>query len=367
MSNKAIEMTINPPKLEKKLSNLDLLYGKAIEPIKRLEIISEDDFEDMVREWAIGYLSEKYEKVRKSSGAGDMGRDVIGYIKYSQDMKAEWDNYQCKHYDNPITPKIAILEIGKLLYYTYKGEFNVPKNYYFVAPKGAGPQLVKLIDNPQKFKEKLIEDWDKTCKKEITSKVDILLEGDFKNYVEDFDFSIIKDVDPQELIDQHAQTRYHFYRFGGIIPSRPDSFIPPENIDFTEQIYIERLFEAYSDYYKKPINRIEDLNGFEKEFSHFNRQRKCFYEAESLKLFERDILPEGVYGFEELINEVYEGIIDEVDSDHNDGYVKIKEVSKIARSLPVRTYPLESKVKGNDLQGICHHLVNDNKFKWVKV
>ncbi|WP_035387838.1 ABC-three component system protein [Exiguobacterium sp. NG55] len=366
MNNKVKEVIINAPEVEKKLTNLDLLYGKAIEPIKRLEIISADDFEDLVREWATGFLKEKYEKVRKSSGAGDMGRDVIGYIKYSQDGNAEWDNYQCKHYDKPITPKIAILEIGKLLYYTFKGEFNVPKNYFFVSPKGAGPQLVKLIDSPEKFKEKLISEWDKTCRKEISAAEEILLEGAFKKYVERFDFTILKDLDPQELIEQHAKTKYHFYRFGGIIPSRPNSFDPPENIDFTEQIYIKRLFEAYSDYYKKAINKIDDLKGFKIEYEHFNRQRKCFYEAESLKLFERDILPEGVYAFEELVNEVYEGIIDEVDNNHNDGYEKVKEVSKIARNLPVRIYPLESKVKGNDLQGICHHLVNNNKFKWVK-
>ena len=366
MITKINETIIEPPKIEKKLTNLDLLYGKPIEPIKKLEVISEDDFEDLVREWATGYLEKRYEKVRRSSGAGDMGRDVVGYIKYTQDNRAEWDNYQCKHYDKPIAPKVAIIEIGKLLYHTYKGEFNVPKNYYFVSPKGVGPQLANLIDNPSKFKKKLIQDWDKSCKSEITSTKDILLEGDFKCYVENFDFSIIKDIDPQELIEQHAQTRYHFYRFGGIIPSRPDSFLPPEDIHVTELVYVKRLFEAYADFHKKPISKADDLVGFDTEFRHFNRQRKYFYEAESLRLFERDILPDGVNAFDELKSEVYDGIIDEVESNHPDGYTKVKEVSKIARTLPVRTYPLESKVKGNDLHGICHHLVNDNKFRWVE-
>lgn len=192
------------------------------------------------------------------------------------------------------------------------------------------------------------------------------MEGDFKLYVENFDFSIIKDIDPQELIEQHAKTRYHFYRFGGIIPSRPESLLPPEEINEDEMIYVEKLLEAYSDHHKKPISTILDLNNFKTELNHFNRQRKCFYEAESLKLFERDILPNGTNAFEELKEEVFDGIIDEVDNSHEDGYRKVKEVSKVARNLPVRAYPLESKVKGNDLNGICHHLVNDYKFKWVK-
>lgn len=148
-----LEQEITAPKLERKLTNLDLLYGKALEPIKRLEVISEDDFEDLVREWATGYLKPKYEKIRRSSGSGDMGRDVVGYIKYTQDENAEWNNYQCKHYNDPITPKTAMLEIGKLIYYTFNKEFTVPNNYFFVSPKGAGPQLSKLIDKPQAFKK----------------------------------------------------------------------------------------------------------------------------------------------------------------------------------------------------------------------
>jgi len=142
--------------------------------------------------------------------------------------------------------------------------------------------------------------------------------------------------------------------------------LPPDNIDENEQLYIKRLLEAYSDSHNKSIHSVSDLNEYEREFSHFNRQRKCFYEAESLRLFERDILPDGTTAFEELKEEVFDGIIDEVENDHKDAYIKVKEVSKIARNLPIRTYPLESKIKGNDLHGICHHLVNDNKFKWVK-
>ncbi|MFF5995186.1 hypothetical protein AAGS61_10565 [Lysinibacillus sp. KU-BSD001] len=82
-----------------------------------------------------------------------MGRDVIGYLKYSQNDEAEWDNYQCKHYDKALTPQVALLEVGKLCYYTFIGEFTVPKNYYFVSSRGIGPKLAKLIDNPERLKD----------------------------------------------------------------------------------------------------------------------------------------------------------------------------------------------------------------------
>ncbi|KSU83372.1 hypothetical protein AS030_12445 [Fictibacillus enclensis] len=215
-----------------------------------------------------------------------------------------------KHYNGPITPKTALLKIGKMIYYTYKKEFSVPKNYYFVSPKGAGPQLSKLIDKPNDFKKKLLKEWDKTCKDDITKKEQVLLEGDFKDYLESFDFSIIKDIEPQELIVQHSETRYHFYRFGGIIPSRPESFLPPDDINEHEQIYVEKLLEAYSVYHKNSINTTLELNQFDTELNHFIRQKNVFLKLKSLKLFERDILPDGINAFEELKNDVFEGIID---------------------------------------------------------
>ncbi|PFV28045.1 ABC-three component system protein [Bacillus thuringiensis] len=353
------------PEITKKLTNLDLLYGKPMPPITRLESISDSEFEDFVREWASGYLEKEYEKVRRSSGSGDMGRDVVAYVSYTQDDNEIWDNYQCKQYNSPLTPKTAILEVGKLCYYTFNKEFTVPRHYYFVCPKGTGPQLSKLIDRPKNFKKKLIADWDKTCKTQITTRKDVLLEGDFLDYVNNFDFNIIQDIDPQKLIEQHSTTKYYYYRFGGMIPSRPESFEPPEDIRDNEVVYVKKLLEAYSDYNKEVITNIEHLAEFSLQFDHFNRQRNCFYEAESLMLFERDILPNNIQAFEGLKKEVYDGIIDEVQSHHADGFTKIKEVCKIARTLNIYNYPLKPNLRGNDLTGICHHLANENKVSWV--
>ncbi|WP_310831346.1 ABC-three component system protein [Paenibacillus pedocola] len=357
---------IAEPVVSVKLSNTDLLLGKVIEPIKRLQVISDKDFEDLVREWSCGYLKNKYVKVRRCGAAGDMGRDVIAYVSYDKKNDLIWDNYQCKHYNAPLAPSSIWIELGKLCYYSFIKEYSIPRKYYFVTPNGVSTKLSNLIDSPNKLKEGLIKEWNDKCQNHIITGKKIDLVGDFLSYVEGFDFSIFDDIDPQELIEQHSKTKYFFYRFGGIHKTRPEPVEPPEKVTTTELLYVKKLLEAYSDNHKSKINDILQLPNHSNYFNHFNRQRKCFYSAESLMLFERDTLPPGVNAYEDLKQEVYDGVIDIIESKHDDGFERVKAVCKAARSINVPSYPLYTSVKGNDLNGLCHHLANEDKIiSWV--
>jgi len=40
------------------------------------------------------------------------------------------------------------VELGKTIYYAFKGEFPPPANYYFAASKGVGLKLRSLLANP---------------------------------------------------------------------------------------------------------------------------------------------------------------------------------------------------------------------------
>lgn len=360
------ELEIPIPVVQKKLTNADLLTGKTIEPIKRLQVISEDDFEDLVCEWATAYLTQKYVKVRRCGGAGDMGRDVVAYAVYDKKEQLVWDNYQCKHYDSALTPSDIWIELGKLCYYTYLGKYTVPRTYYFIAPQGVSTTLGDMIDNPELLRKGLIANWKTKCEAKITKKNRVELQGGFADYVSAFDFSIIDSIEPQELIEKHAETRYFPYRFGGLQKNRPQPVLPPEQIARDELSYITKLLEAYSDNHKVRTIVINELFQYQKYFDHFKRQRKSFYSAESLMRFERDTLPPGVDAFKELKEEVHDGIIDILESEHEDGFKKVKEVCLAARNLNVPSYPLYDSLKGNDLAGICHHLANEDKIKkWV--
>ncbi|HZW40399.1 MAG TPA: ABC-three component system protein [Ignavibacteriaceae bacterium] len=344
------------------LTNQAILTGTPIPAINRLKIISDDEFEDIIREWVSGYCKSKYIKIRRSGGANDKGRDVIGFIN----EEGEYENYQCKHYDHPLAPSDIWIEIGKLCYYSFKGDYNLPHKYFFVAPLGVGPTLGDLLQRPMELKTKLFEQWDNKCKKLITSVKEIVLTKKLKDYIESIDFSIFTFLDPQELIEQHKQTNYYATRFGGGLQKR---YKPVLN-EFTENEYslryIEQLFEAYSDHINNEINSLVMLSQYKEQYLHFNRQRECFYWADALNQFSRDHLPPDSHCFEDLKEEIYQGIVDVSNEIHQSGYLNIKKTTHEAKIIQIQSNALLSVVQTQDRIGICHHLANENRLIWVK-
>lgn len=101
-------------------------YGKTILPIKRVELFSPDEWEEFIEEW-LDVKKNEYLEVERLGGAGDKGRDVIAYITDKKKSNYKWDCYQCKHYSAPLTPTQVYVEFGKIIYYTFKNEYPVPK------------------------------------------------------------------------------------------------------------------------------------------------------------------------------------------------------------------------------------------------
>jgi hypothetical protein len=366
MSKENVLYEIEAPMVER-VTNQTILLGKPIPAIDRLKLFSPAEYEMFIQEWLFGFLKNKYQKVRRSGGAGDKGRDVIAYKKFNiNNAELKWDNYQCKHYNRPLMPSNIWVELGKLCFYTHRQDFTVPNKYFFVAPHGVGSSLGDLLENPEDLKKDLIKNWDKYCKTEITKGQIIELKGRFEQYVKNFDFSIMGYIDPLEIIEQHQQTRYHIPRFGGgLNKARPINIVTPTEITNIEMNYVNKLLQAYSDHAKKQIDTLDKLQEFSNYISHFNRQREHFYLAESLHKFERDTLPEGTNGFKELKNEIFDGVIDIVESNFKDGFEKVKKVTQEARKLEITSNVLISVLTGNDRSGICHHLANEDKIDWV--
>jgi hypothetical protein len=95
-----------------------------------------------------------------------------------------------------------------------------------------------------------------------------------------------------------------------------------------------------------------------------NDARVEFYSAEGLRTFSRDTLPPGE--FEKLQDELHSGIKDDLRGEHVDGYRRVVAVVKTARTLPLTSHPLTSRIHNRDRGGICHQLANDGKVRWVK-
>jgi hypothetical protein len=341
-----------------------VLHGPSIPAQQRIQLYSADEWEGFVQEWAHFCLKSQYVQVQRFSGAGDRGIDIAGFTDAGK-LLGVWDNYQCKRFlDHAVYPSEAWPEIGKILWYSFKGDYHPPRRYYFVAPRGVGTTLAGYLGNSAKLKLALIENWDKHVRSAITETGEVLLEGDFLAYVQNFDFSIFDSKTSLQLIEDHRGCPHHAARFGGGLPGRPEVQAPPATISPDESRYIEQLLGAYADHLKTPVSNLVALKKWAKLDSHFNRQRESFYHAESLRVFARDSVPAGT--FQTLQNDIHTGVIDICDSDHVDGFERVKRVTQAAREIQLTANALLSCTKPKDRDGICHQLANEDRLTWTK-
>ncbi|GGF65485.1 hypothetical protein GCM10011402_17070 [Paracoccus acridae] len=219
--------------------------GLPIPKVSRVQLFSSDEWERFIEEWATSFKQE-YPMVRRFAGAGDMGIDVACFTQ-AVGFAAPWENFQCKRYDNPLRPSDIHVEIGKLIYYTWRKEYSVPRKYYFAASRDVGTTAGKLLLDPGKLKESVRQNWEKQCCAEITSKAKVPLTGELLEYFEKFDFSIFGSMSLLELIARHETTTYHAVRFGGGLPPRPICDPPPNEIATHEARYVRQLLDAYGE------------------------------------------------------------------------------------------------------------------------
>ncbi|MFM9959998.1 MAG: ABC-three component system protein [Planctomycetaceae bacterium] len=334
--------------------------GRPVPPIVRAKTFSSSEWEEFIREWAHS-LKSKYHTVLRCSSSGDMGRDVVAYTGSISSGKP-WDNYQCKHYDHALAPGDIWIELGKLAYYTFLCEFTTPRAYFFVCPHDVGTTLARLLEQPSQLRAGLIANWDKKCRRGICSS-EVKLEGKLKEHVEAFPFEIVSTSPVLKIIEEHRQTPWYVHRFGGGLPDRPVPKTPPDDIAPEEIPYLSELFRAYSDHEGTSVEQTTLLK-FPALEKHFRLTRTSFFSAESLKAFSRDHLPENEFG--RLQDEIRDGVQETYVDQHDDGYHKVRAVTKAAIDLQITDHALLPVLKPPDRRGICHQIVNDGHFVWVE-
>lgn len=335
--------------------------GLPVHPEDRVRLFSPDQWERFIQEW-VDSLRDEYEMVERCGGAGDMGRDVIATVKGGS---GSWDNYQCKHYQKALAPGDVWIELGKLAYYTLRGDYSYPRSYFFVAPQGVGPTLSNLLKKPQSLRDGLFANWEKACRTAITKTEAVECDAAMKAHIASLDFSIFQTRPLLRIIEGHAKTRWHVARFGGGLPTRPEPMLPPSVPADNEAVFVGELRRAYADHLKEDMKALDAaLVSREDLREHFHDARVEFYSAEGLRTFSRDTLPTGE--FEKLQDEVHSGIRDEVRGEHADGYRRVVAVARTARSLQLTSNPLTTRIHTRDRGGICHQLANDGRVRWVK-
>jgi len=338
-------------------------FGKTFVPQQQILLYSADEWEKFIHEWVHSQRT-KYGKVSRFAGANDMGIDIAGFCD-GDGIFGVWDNFQCKHYDDSLIPSKSVVEIGKVLWHSFNKRYNPPRKYYFIAPKDCGIQLNKLLSNSVSLKSYVLDNWDKYCKTQITSKEEVELIGEFKIYAKAFDYSIFTSRSCLDIIDEHRTTPWHSIRFGGGLPERPPVPTPPSEVAISESRYLTQLYEAYSDFKGVALTDIASLWSWADLIEHYNRQRESFYHAEALRNFARDTVPPGT--FEDLQQEVHEGVIDIESSEHKNAFVRLNAVTHASTTLQLTSNALISVVKVQDRKGICHQLANDDRLTWKKL
>ena len=344
---------------------LGLGVGLPVDPLVRLAQFSAVEFERFTLEWATDYLItvENVYEAQQRGGAGDKGRDVIVWLDAPTVVPRRWILYQCKHYSSNLGAGTAAGEIGKILYYTFNGDYSIPEEYWFVTHKGVTSSFQDYLDAPETLRKFIIDEWDKYCADEITSKTKIVLTAEIKAYIEKFPFKIFRAKQPNALIAEHAQTRFHLAVFGLPLIDRPKPPAPPSTVTPGETRYVAQLYQAIGENLGQSITDAQQFAHVEKLKKLFERSRITFYCAEGLKELARDQMADANF-FTSLLDEFSDGLYHSVTSALPPALNRISVTIQAAQTLQLGGHVLAPHVRANDREGICHHLANEDRVDW---
>ncbi|ALN88504.1 hypothetical protein LC55x_5258 [Lysobacter capsici] len=190
------------------------------------------------------------------------------------------------------------------------------------------------------------------------------LTPDVQSAVDDFDFDRFIECPVHDLLAWHALDKVaHFAQFG-IVPARGDDELMPDEPDEREHVYVDELLRVYTEHAASAVTRNDVAQSEYAE--HFAAQRQVFYCAEGLQRFSRDIYPDEPE-FERLMGMVATGIRPTIAQlKLKTGMERVDAAVDKASSLQVQESRLAPQLRGGDLPGTCHHLVNGRQIKWVK-
>jgi hypothetical protein len=329
-------------------------------PKQRIFFYSPTEWEEFVSEWVTG-LGENYEQIMQFGGPGDRGVDIAGF-KSKHGFEGRWECFQCKHYAGPLNPADAYEEILKMFRHVLAGHYKLPDAYSFMAPQGCGMTLKQELTAPTVLRANFLKRLDKggaLVKGLAPTEVKKI-----RDYAKAVDFSMFRSSEIHEVLEVHSNTRYYAARFAEPLRDRKKDVADiPEAVTDAEARYVQQLVEVYGEKYPDGTFHADMLSGDKKVAKHFKQQRVRFFEAEALRLYARDSVPEGT--FEALQQDLLSGVIDTAESDHSTGWNRLTSVLAIAGQIDLSSHTLMTRAFQDDRKGICHQLANQDELLWV--
>jgi len=322
--------------------------------------LDDESLERFVRDW-IARKTGDYVEVERFSGAGDLGRDVVGFRTKSR-HEGPWDNYQCKQYGRTLQTSAALLELGKILHFAEQGAFTPPASYCFVAPRGMSRGLEALLFNPTSLRDELIAGWDANCATKISKGTTIPLSASLRNMIDAYDFSRVKRVTVDGMLDDSA-VKPVLAKWFGADPGAPPKGIVPVQVDVREQPYLGQLIDAYGERTGSTFADPEAVASHAEHGPHLQEQRTRFFEADAFNRFYRDNTLED--DLQALHEDVYHGVVGRYRGTHPDTLARVDAVmDQAAVVTPAGLLARHARIPVK--QGLCHHFANDGTFVWKR-
>lgn len=351
------------PRIQRK--NQLVAKGGIIQPSAKILLLNPDQWEEFIlaatrqRSFADG---SSYAVTKRLGGAGDGGRDIEA--RFGQALVQDgWDLYQAKHYAQGLTPSEAFPEMAKFFKQLALQTYPRPKTYYICCPRAVGNELHNtMAAGAHAFKAKFLAAW-RTEHTGMQGKA-AELTLDVQAAIDDFDFERFVECPVHDLLTWHARDKAAHYDLFGIVAERGDDEPMPSQPSGIEDVYVDELLRVYTEHRTSPVTRADVATSDYAD--HFMAQRQVFYCAEGLQRFSRDIYPNEPE-FERLLDMVHAGIRPTVvQLKLKTGMDRVDAAIDKASSLHVQESRLSPQLRGGDLPGTCHHLVNGGRLKWIK-
>lgn len=140
----------------------------------------------------------------------------------------------------------------------------------------------------------------------------------------------------------------------------------PQNIADIERPYIHALEKIYGERENIPGFNLSMLPAYEKWAKHLKDERRRYWNAEELHRLIRDGDLADEDTFEDIKDDIYDGISGKLDLHYKDGMDRFSEISTIAGTMALDAYhgePIGKELRPAVRKGFLHILVNDGRIK----
>ena len=337
---------------------------------RHLLALNDDELEELIKKWIARVIRDlgEYVGFDRPTASADEGRDSVGFVTARRYDDA-WDNYQCKHLKKPLGSTEFFIELGKMFFYAERGDYVLPRRYFFVAPNSAVRDVLKLIDRPGTIGSALIAAWDTHCKTGITKSGAPMTPG-IKAAINRYAFENVFLWKSTDIVEQKHMRALMAEELGLDPGSAPT--LRTEDIPLTpgteEAVYLGQLRKVYGDHGGKHFVDHDAIMA-DADFSEkITRARRQFLERKAFRRHFRDNLDN------KLIDQVDADVLDSVQDCYDSYYDKsaydrlIGVIGKAADTDVSGPLGKHRRVTPRVKQGVCHFHASSGKMplRWDK-